>query len=146
MPGGALVGGGWFWLTLLLTFWLTMALIGSPKEGSPRAHDPEMRMILPEELPASVRESMDVRLAIEKSGSQIFRGKLREPAQRVFERLKLALPKGTTPLVQEDELGAAIVLSQAPPNTAAERPIRPAIHWLLFRLDCDYNDLGRRGA
>lgn len=78
---------------------------------------------------------MAITVATESLGIRIFRGKLREPAQQVYERLKFALPNDTVPLVQEDELGAAIILSPGPPGDAVqERPIRPAIHWLLFGL------------
>lgn len=135
MPGGSLVGAGWFWLVLLVTFWLSWAILGAPREAGPEPQEPELRMLLPEDQPAAVQEVMDVRLAMERSGTKLFRGKLREPARSVLEKLKLAVPEGTLPLVQEDDLGAVIVLAPTPPGSVAlNRPIRLSVHWLLFGL------------
>ena len=135
MPGVGMLGGGWFWLLLLLTFWLSWAALGKPEdavaEGAPAA-EAEPRMILPQEEPKVVDEVMDVKVAIEQSGAQCYRGRLREPASAAFEKLKRALPTDTVPLVQEDELGAAIVLAAG--SAAADKPIRPWLHWLLFAL------------
>jgi membrane-associated protease RseP (regulator of RpoE activity) len=135
MPGGGLVGGVWFWLVLLLTFWLTWAILGTPPKEPPEIPEPEVRFLSPSEQPAVVREVMDVQLATERAGIQVFRGKLREPGQTILERLKLTAPAGTVPLVQEDHLGAAIILAPAPPGGALQgQPIRPWVHWLLFGL------------
>ncbi len=135
MPGGSLLGGGWFWLVLLLTFWFVWAAIGTPQEVPPVSKEPEMRMLSPEEQPDAVRNVMDVRLAVEQAGIRVFRGKLREPSVTAFEKLKNAVSGEAVPLVQEDDLGAAIVLAPAPSGVPApERQIRPWVHWLLFAL------------
>jgi membrane-associated protease RseP (regulator of RpoE activity) len=138
MPGGGIFDSFWFWLLLALTFWLTWAALGKPKDAGPKTTPPpqaEPRMILPEEEPEVVDEVMDVKLAMEQAGTQLFRGRLREPANKAFENLKRAAPTGVVPFVQEDDLGAAIVLSPTPEGSKlADKPIRPWVHWLLFGL------------
>ena len=143
LPGGGLLGGGLgFWLVLLLSSWLIWMLIGRSRTCGVGAQDPtetaEMgpRMLNPDEQPDPVREVMDVRVATEEAGVQVFRGRLRESAAAAYEKLKNTLSPRTVPLVQEDEqLGAAVILMPKPVEEATlEQPVRPWVHWLLFGL------------
>lgn len=93
-------------------------------------------MLSEPELPSPVREVMNVRMATEEAGVQVFRGRLVESAAAAFEKLKRAFSPARVPLLQEDEkLGAAILLL---PKTVEEerltRPVRVWVNWLLFAL------------
>lgn len=136
MPGGALLGGMWFWMVLLFCFWMIWALIGTPADEGEPMLEAEPRMLHESDQPAVIREEMDVRIATEEQGVQVFRGRLREPATAVFAKLKSALSDRTVPLIQEDKkLGSAIILLPKPVEEAAlEKPVRPWLHWLLFAL------------
>ena len=137
LPGGGLLGGGlWFWMALLLCFWVIWMLFGMSEETAEEIQKLESRMLHEEEQPAPIREVMDVRIATEQAGVQVFRGRLREAAATVYEKLKRAFPDRTVPLVQEDEeLGAAILLVPRPIEEATmEQRVRPWVHWLLFGL------------
>jgi hypothetical protein len=132
--GGILAGVHWFWLLLVLCFWLMLFSIGRPDDTEIRTRTlPKKRMLIEEEQPAIVREVIDVEIAPTEAGFLAFRGKLREPADSAYRKVKSALP-GTTPLLQkEDDGGTAILLPDAAPRTSgAEQPIRPWVNWLLF--------------
>jgi membrane-associated protease RseP (regulator of RpoE activity) len=94
------------------------------------------RMLNEAEQPEAVRQVMDVKIAIEENGVQLFRGPLRDAASVSFEKLNRTLPQGFVPLVQQDEqLGAKIVLiPKAAEEGLARKPVRPWLHWLLFGL------------
>ena len=65
------------------------------------------RMLYEVEQPDVVREVMDVRVAVEERGVQMFRGPLRESAGAAYEKLRRVLSDRSMPLVQKDEqLGA----------------------------------------
>jgi len=137
LPGGALLEGGlWFWLTLFICFILVWFMLGSHSEVVEAQQEPELRMIPPEEQPPVVRDVMDVALATERAGVQVFRGRLRKSPGAVYEKLESALSEETVPLLQEDEqLRSAIVLMPKSVEEATlERPTRPAVHWVLFGL------------
>lgn len=136
MPSGALLGATWFWLLLLVCFWLIWMLIGvPPDEGAPPA-ETQPRMLQESDQPAVIRDAMDVRVATEEDGVRVFRGRLRESAAAVYEKLKSAFSDRAVPLIQEDEkLGSAIILLPKPVEEATmEKPVRPWLHWLLFGL------------
>jgi Zn-dependent protease len=122
---------------LLLCWLLIWTLLGAPREQVEQLESGHEPRVLPEpEQPAPVREVMNVRIATEEAGVQVFRAKLRESASGAFEKLKRAFSPKTVPLLEEDEkLGAAILLL---PNRVGEqrleRSVRPWLHWLLFAL------------
>jgi membrane-associated protease RseP (regulator of RpoE activity) len=136
MPGGGLaVGPLWFWLILLVCFWILMGIGGH--EPAPATVETGPRMLPEAEQPAAVREVMRVEVATEHpEGARIFRGRLNQPADSAYARLRTALGADTVPLVQQDETApAAIVLMpKRAARTALERPIRAWVHWLLFAL------------
>jgi membrane-associated protease RseP (regulator of RpoE activity) len=137
LPSGNLLGGVlWFWLILLVCFSVMWFMLGSDSELAKAQPEPELHMIPPVEQPAVVREVMDVALATEQDGVRIFRGRLRDSADAVYEKLKAAFSDQTVPFLQEDEqLRSAIILMPKPIEEATlERPTRPAVHWLLFGL------------
>jgi membrane-associated protease RseP (regulator of RpoE activity) len=139
MPGtGMVLGTMWFWLALMLCLWMVWMVLGVPRDESTEAAPviAGPRSLAADDLPPLVRQAMDIRLATEHDGVLVFRGPLKEPAERVYENLKQEAGEQTVPLVQEDEqLGAAIML--VPKNVgqaAMERPVRPWVNWLLFAL------------
>lgn len=134
LPGRSLVSGGlWFWLILIATFWLILAVLGSPRE---RPAEAQMRMLDVRDEPAAVREVMGVRVATEEAGVRVFRGKLLLPATSAYQKLKLAFRGNAVPMLQEDEsAGTAIVLlPDTGGNAHPDRPIRLWVHWVLFVL------------
>ncbi len=135
MPGGGLLAGPlWFWLLMLLSIWL---LVGIRGREAATVEETAPRMLQEAEQPAVVREVMRVDVATEQpEGLQIFRGRLTQPAEAAYARLRSALGQDTVPLLQEDDTApATIVLMPAAVERAArERPIRPWVHWLLFAL------------
>jgi membrane-associated protease RseP (regulator of RpoE activity) len=124
----------WFWFMLMAVFILVWMAIGIPRRRMAGFSEPEPRMLYDYEQPEAIKQVMNVRIAIEKAGIQIFRGKLTERASIAFEKLKAALPANTVPLVQEDEeLGTAILLLPRPvEEMTMERKVRKSVHWLLF--------------
>ena len=80
---------------------------------------------------------MDVDEAIEvPPGVRIFRGTLRQDAERTFDSLKQEVGPEIVPLLQPDAGGrTSIVLLPKPVEQATmEQHIRPWLHWLLFGL------------
>ncbi|MEW5976350.1 MAG: site-2 protease family protein [Acidobacteriota bacterium] len=137
LPGGGLMAGGlWFWMFLLLCFWMLFVMIGTPSEQAEGTSVEELRSVPDSEQPQPITEVMEVKAATEQAGIRVFRGRLREPAEAVYERLKQAFSDETVPLVQEDQqFGAAITLMPKSLQPAAlEQPVRPWVHWLLFGL------------
>jgi membrane-associated protease RseP (regulator of RpoE activity) len=136
-PGAALlVGLSWFWLLLIFSFVIIWLVLGNSAEVAVAGAKSEVHVLHPAEQPEPVREVMDVRVAVEESGVQIFRGRLLEPAQVAYQKLKRALSAQTVPLIQEDDqLGAAILLMPKPVEEATlERRIHPWVNWLLFGM------------
>ena len=135
MPGGALLAGPlWFWMFMLLSLWLLFGIRGA--EAVP-AEETGPRMLHEAEQPTVVREVMRVDVATEQpEGLRIFRGRLKQPAESAYARLRSVLGQDTVPLLQKDDTApATIVLMPAAVERAAlERPIRPWVHWLLFAL------------
>ena len=137
LPGGAPLNAlRWFWMAVLFTIWVSWMLLGVPPERTPELERMEPRVLREEEQPEPVKEVMDVRAAIEEMGVRVFRGRLRDSASTVYEKLKRAFSGQTVPLVQQDaQHGAAILLMPRPVEQATlERPVRPWVHWLLFGL------------
>lgn len=97
---------------------------------------PTARLLTESELPARVKEVMDVRFAEEDNGVRVFRGRLREPAAEVYAKLKHGFDAESMPLLQADEqFGAAILLVPEPAERAvAEQHARPWVNGLLFAL------------
>ncbi len=137
LPGaGMMLGGFWFWFVLMLCFLLIWSLLGAPVDQPQAGIELEPRMLSESQQPEAVREAMNVRIATEEDGVQVFRGRLRESADATYAKLKHALPEQTVPLIQEEEkLGAAIILLPKPMEEATmEHSVRPWLHWLLFAL------------
>ena len=113
----------------LFSIW-TMTAARSRREAAEGANLGP-RMLYEVEQPQVVREVMDVRMAIEESGVQMFRGPLRESAEVAFEKLRRVLSDRVFPLVQKDEqLGAKIILMPKPADAATPTaPVRP---WLPY--------------
>jgi membrane-associated protease RseP (regulator of RpoE activity) len=137
LPGGTIAGHALFWLAIifcLLLIWVVSA--AQRRVAATTGPDLGPRMLTEAEQPESVRQVMDVRIAIKENGVQLFRGPLRDSPSVSFEKLTQTLPKGFVPLVQEDDqLGAKIVLiPKAPEDEISRKPIRPWLHWLLFGL------------
>jgi membrane-associated protease RseP (regulator of RpoE activity) len=137
LPGGTIAGLALFWLAIifcLLLIWVVSA--AQRRVAATTGPDLGPRMLTEAEQPESVRQVMDVRIAIKENGVQLFRGPLRDSPSVSFEKLTQTLPKGFVPLVQEDDqLGAKIVLiPKAPEDEISRKPIRPWLHWLLFGL------------
>ena len=65
-------------------------------------------MVSEQEQPESVREMTNVRVATEEAGVQVYRGRLRESASAVFEKLKRAFTPETVPLLQAIETKPAV--------------------------------------
>jgi len=122
----------WIWLVVLLCIILAWAFLGSPDEVATRP-TPEPRMLEPEARPAAVEAVMDVRLATEQQGVEVFRGRLKESPESAYQRLKAETGE-FVPLLQEDkELGAAVVLMPKSVEQAAyEHATRPWINWTLL--------------
>lgn len=132
LPGGSMVHAMWFWLVLLLCFWFIWMFLGLPASEDQPAMEAAPRMIPESEQPAAIRALMDVRIATEEEGIQIFRGRLQDDPESVFEKLKDANPDRTVPLLQEDEkMGSAIfLLPKTVEKATMEKPVHP---WLWPR-------------
>ena len=137
LPGGTITGHALFWLAMFFSLVLIW-VVSVTKRRLAAAAGPALgpRMLNEAEQPEAVRQVMDVKIAIEENGVQLFRGPLRDVASVSFEKLNRTLPKGFVPLVQQDEqLGAKIVLIPKPAEEGlARKPVRPWLHWLLFGL------------
>lgn len=138
IPAMNLLSGMWLWIVLLICFWIVWFLIANLTSAIRNKTHVEsgLRMLQESEQPQIIRNAMNVRIATEEAGVQVFRGRLLEPATTVFEKLKQAFPEQIIPLIQEDEkLGNAIILLPKPLELAAlEKPLRPRLHWILFAL------------
>ncbi len=136
MPGGGLLAGPFlFWLLLLACVWILFGIGGG--EPVPATEETGPRMLQEAEQPAVVREVMRVDVATEQpEGTRIFRGRLKQPAESAYARLRAGLGGAVVPLLRQDETApAAIVLMPMSIERATlERPIRPWVHWLLFVL------------
>jgi membrane-associated protease RseP (regulator of RpoE activity) len=137
LPGGTIAGHALFWLAMLFSL-LLIWVVSANKRRLAAAAGPALgpRMLNEAEQPEAVRQVMDVKIAIEEDGVQLFRGPLRDAASVSFEKLNRTLPRGFVPLVQQDEqLGAKIVLiPKSAEEGLARKPVRPWLHWLLFGL------------
>ena len=93
------------------------------------------RPTLQMDAPDGVRAVMDVRTAQQLDGVAIFRGPLKEPPDRAFERLKGSVGDRALPFLQEDEaLGAAVVLVPRPAADVPKQRYGPWLNWLLHFL------------
>ena len=132
---GNVVTGLWIWLLLFIWLVVLWSLLTSAERIEPE-HVLGPRMLPPEEQPPVVREIMEVRLAEEEQGVQVFRGRLRESPDAALGHLKDALAPGAVPLLRSDQRcdAAVVVLPRAVEKSAMERPVRPWLHVLLFFL------------
>ena len=131
------LGGIWFWLALIVCIWILLTVMGTPEAATAGSEPPAPRMLHDDEQPESVKEVMNVRVATEEpSGIRIFRGRLRESAAAVYEKLKNSVSDKSVPMIQEDEeLGASILLLPKQVEKATlEHPVRVWVNWLLFAL------------
>jgi membrane-associated protease RseP (regulator of RpoE activity) len=137
LPGRTVLSLFFFWVAMMLCLFAIWIMVAarSRREAAARANLGP-RMVYEVEQPAVVREVMDVRIAIEERGVQMFRGPLRESAEAAYEKLRRVFSERALPLVQTDEqLGAKIILMPKPADaSAATAPVRPWLHWLLFAL------------
>jgi membrane-associated protease RseP (regulator of RpoE activity) len=127
----------WFWLMLLVSLGLIWLILGRRDEKNVLAATAaESHVLLAGEEPEPVREVMDVRMGVEQSGVQVFRGRLRESAAAAYMKLKQAFGANTVPLLQEDrQMGAAIYLMPKPVEAARlEKPVHYWVNWLLLGL------------
>jgi Zn-dependent protease len=93
----------------------------------------EPRRLGPEEQPQTVRDLMDVAIAVEYRGGRLFRGRLKESPERVFGRLSSEFSGPIVPLLREDDrFGAAIALLPAPPAGADRSSFAGAAPAALF--------------
>src|SRR5690606_20953548 len=121
----------WFWLVLLVCFFMIRALFTSTPEAVEGVAEPEIQVLSPETQQDVVREVMNVGLATQEAGVQVFHGRLREPAESAFDKLKQMSPEDTLPLTQEDERhGAVIMLVPEPARKQTQE--RPWINALRF--------------
>ena len=93
--GGASTGHALLWSTLLfclLLFWMQSA---TQRRRIAAALGPDVgpRMLNEAEQPESVRQLMDVKIAIRDNGVQLFWDPLRDSASATFEKLSIALGK-----------------------------------------------------
>src|SRR5689334_5904300 len=72
-----------FWIVLLIVFGLVWLIVGGMTKQTVVERDEKARLLQPEEEPESVREVMDVQMAAEQSGVQVYRGRLRESSDAV---------------------------------------------------------------
>ena len=138
LPGRTVLSLFFFWMAIMLclfSIW-TMTAARSRREAAANGANLGPRMLYEFEQPEVVREVMDVRMAVEESGVQVFRGPLRESAGVAYEKLRRVLSDRVFPLVQKDQqLGAKIILMPKPADASAPTaPVRPWLHWLLFAL------------
>lgn len=137
LPGGGLMAGGlWFWMLFLLCFWMLFVMLGTPSEQVEETSVVEPRALPDREQPQPITEVMEVKAATEQAGIRVFRGRLREPAEIVYEKLKRIFFDDTMPLLQKDEqCGAAITwMPKSFQSGKQQRPVHPWVHWLLFGL------------
>ena len=98
LPGGTTTGHALFWLALffcLLLMWTISATQRRLAAATGAALGP--RMLEVAEMPEAIRQVMDVRIAVQENGVQMFRGPLRDSASVSFEKLNRTLPKGFVP-------------------------------------------------
>jgi hypothetical protein len=109
-------------------------MLGTPSEQLEQTSVAEPRPLPDSEQPQPVTEVMEVKAATEQAGIRVFRGRLRQPPEDAYEKLKQAFPDQTAPLMEEDEQfeAAITLLPKSVRPTTLERPVRSWIHWLLF--------------
>lgn len=130
LPAGTLtVNILWFWLMLLVLFGAAWFVL---HRSARSATLDDVRPL--DFAPDAIREVMDVKVAAEESGVQIFRGRLLEPASIAYEKLKAAFANQAVPLIQEDQqLGATIMVMPKPvEKEVMERRTHIWVNWLLF--------------
>ena len=136
LPAGSVAGAIWFWLLALGTVLLIWTVMGRPAdEDIPAFTGP--RRLTPEDQPPTVGRVLAVDEGMEMPpGVRIFRGRLREDADRAFADLKKEMGSDTVAMLQQQGEGrTAVVLLPKPVEEATlERPVRPWLHWLLFGL------------
>jgi len=76
-----------------------------------------LHMLASTEIPPIVREVMDVRIALARAKSAIFRGPLLTPPAVAYEKVARAFPDHTLLLDEDSEVGARLALLPAAPST-----------------------------
>jgi Zn-dependent protease len=137
LPGRTLLSLSFFWIAIVLclfSIWVMSA--ARRRREAVEGGNLGPRMLYEVDQPDIVREVMDVRMAIEERGVQMFRGPLRESAGVAYEKLRRVLSDRVLPLVQkDDQLGAKIILMPNPAGASVPNaPARLWLHWLLFAV------------
>jgi len=135
LPSGGLIGARLlFWLVLMMCFLTLWAILVKGAKTAPA--EEELKILGAEDVPPVVREVMNVALATEQASMRIYRGRIRQAPEEVFQKLKTAFTPQAVPLLQEDDqFGASIVLMpRAVEKATLERRTNVAIHWVLFLL------------
>jgi Zn-dependent protease len=123
-----------FWFVILgilnlLIIWLVFQKNAVEKSQSPLPP----RFLSEQDFPNTVQEVMDVNVAFEEEGTQVFRGNLKETAQSAYQKLKESVAPDQIPLLQQDpRLNAAILI--VPKMQPRKKPVRLWLPWLLFAL------------
>jgi len=133
---GAASGFFWLGLFLLIGGWVAWALLGRARMANTPPHLSEVYPLHEAEGPAVIHEVMDVQTASRQSDVVVFHGRLLEPADAAYRKLKGAVEPHMVPLLQPDERwGASIYLMPKPVEQAVlEQPSRIWVNWLLFGL------------
>jgi membrane-associated protease RseP (regulator of RpoE activity) len=133
---GAASGIFWLGLFLLIGGWVAWALLGRARMANTPPPLSDVHPLQEAVEPPVIHEVMDVQTASTQSGVMVFRGRLLEPADVAYRKLKDAVGQQVVPLLQPDERwGASIYLMPRPVEQAVlERPARVWVHWLLFGL------------
>lgn len=126
----------WLWLMMLVSLGLIWLVFRRRDQDPVEVMEAEAHAVPRVDNPEVVPEIMEVRETGEKAGVLIFRGKLREPPEAAYQRLKQEFGGQTVPLLQEDpQWGAAILVMPKPvEQVILEKPARPWVNWLLLVL------------
>lgn len=123
-----------FWFSLLACFNLFMVWLMVRRNATAIESAAEQIHVLTEQdLPSAVQDVMNINVALEEDGVQVFRGNLKESPEVVYKKLKETVGNDRVPLLQQDpKMSAAIVI--LPKNEEKTKIVRPWLNWLLFAL------------
>jgi membrane-associated protease RseP (regulator of RpoE activity) len=125
----------WLWVALLAAVWVAWSYLGRSRSAEPEARV-DWHPLDEEEEPAVIPEVLEVRSAGERAGVLVFRGRLREPAEAVYQKLKQSFEPQMVPLLQQDEGGGSAIylMPRRIEEEVMETPARTWVNWLLFVL------------